>query len=373
MTERQALNGNPSAVAIDRALTELRRGRVIAITDGTAALLATALETTDHMLIQRLRDLGPLAIELPAERARALGIALESGQMLHLPLSPDWSAPAIASLGQDWRLDTWRAVLADIDAKAVPATALREAALRLTKRAQLLPAVLLSTAPLAGSLDVHTVHLEDLSATDQSATTQLLRISEARVPLRDCEHSRLVLFRDLRDGAEHLAVIIGTPDVTQPVSVRMHSSCLTGDLLGSLRCDCGEQLRDAVRLLNDAGGGVLLYLAQEGRGIGLANKLRAYQLQDGGLDTIDADQQLGFRSDERNYAVAAALLKQLHIATVTLLTNSPHKVRALEAAGIEVAQIGSLHGTPNHHNARYIRTKQERAGHFRPEVEESAG
>ncbi len=373
MTDREALNGNPSVVAIDRALTELRRGRVIAVTDGTTPWLALALETADRPVIQRLLGCGPLRIALPAERARALGLAAASDAPLELALGPDWTAAGLVALGQDWHLNAWRTALSTLAPLAAPATPQCEAALGLSKRAQLLPVVLVAPCPAGGNLrDVHTVQLTDLVASERPDMARLLRISEARVPLRDCEESRLVLFRDLRDSAEHVAVIVGTPDISRAVPVRMHSSCLTGDLLGSLRCDCGEQLRDAVRRLDAAGGGVLLYLAQEGRGIGLANKLRAYQLQDDGLDTIDADQRLGFRSDERSYGVAAAMLQHLGIDTVTLLTNSPHKVRALKQAGVVVAEIGSLHGTPNHHNARYIRTKQDRAGHFRPKVEESA-
>jgi GTP cyclohydrolase II len=181
--------------------------------------------------------------------------------------------------------------------------------------------------------------------------------------------STLVLFRDRRDATEHVAVIIGSIDVNKPVPVRVHSSCFTGDLLGSLRCDCGEQLQTAVERLHDSGG-VLLYLAQEGRGIGLANKLRAYQLQDQGLDTVDADRHLGFSADERSYAIAAAMLRKLGVTRIKLLTNSPHKVRELRERGIDVAEIETLPGTANEHNEKYIRTKRERIGHFIPEAKD---
>jgi GTP cyclohydrolase II len=150
------------------------------------------------------------------------------------------------------------------------------------------------------------------------------------------------------------------------VPVRAHSSCFTGDLLGSLRCDCGEQLQTAVKRLHEEGGGVLLYLAQEGRGIGLANKLRAYELQDEGLDTVDADRHLGFSADERSYAIAAAMLKSLGYTRIRLLTNSPHKVRELRARGIDVEEMESLLAPPNEHNERYLRTKRDRAGHQIP-------
>jgi GTP cyclohydrolase II len=372
VTDNDALNGDPSLVAIDRALTELRRGRAIMITDAPAALLAAALEMADSAMVQRLRGCSPLGLLLamPAERAQALGLASSTGKPALLRLDPTLPAAAIVALGQRWQAEHWRAVLGGAHLVTDGPGVLGDAAVDLVKRAQLLPAVLLalSASPVRRD-DVLQLTLGDIERGNLPEVADLLCVSEARVPLRDCEDSRLVLFRDLRDGAEHIAVLVGESAAAQPVPLRMHSACLTGDLLGSLRCDCGEQLRNGVRRLVAAGGGLLLYLAQEGRGIGLANKLRAYQLQDAGLDTIDADQQLGFSADERSYSVAAAMLRHLGIHSVQLLTNSPRKVRALKQAGIDVVEVAQLHGTPNLHNARYIRTKQERAGHSRPKAE----
>jgi GTP cyclohydrolase II len=172
------------------------------------------------------------------------------------------------------------------------------------------------------------------------------------------------VFRDEHSLAEHVAVVIGKPDPASAVPVRLHSACLTGDLLGSLRCDCGEQLRTAVARIGALGGGVLLYLDQEGRGIGLPNKLRAYVLQDGGLDTVDADRHLGFLADERSYDVAAALLTELGIKRIRLLTNNPQKINALRDHGLEVVGRLPLVTTSNTHNERYLRAKHERAGHL---------
>jgi GTP cyclohydrolase II len=162
-------------------------------------------------------------------------------------------------------------------------------------------------------------------------------------------------------------VIIGKFDQKSAVPVRLHSACLTGDLLGSLRCDCGEQLRTAVARIAALGGGVLLYLDQEGRGIGLPNKLRAYVLQDEGLDTVDADQHLGFLADERTYEVAAALLEELGIERITLLTNNPQKISALRDHGIEIVGRLPLVTSSNTHNERYLKAKTERAGHLAEE------
>jgi GTP cyclohydrolase II len=187
------------------------------------------------------------------------------------------------------------------------------------------------------------------------------------VPLADAVDCEVALFRDEHGLSEHVAVLIGRPDIAAPVPVRLHSACLTGDLLGSLRCDCGEQLRTAVGRIAALGGGVLLYLDQEGRGIGLPNKLRAYVLQDAGLDTVDADRHLGFLADERNYDVAAALLQQLGINRIRLLTNNPQKINALREQGIEVSGRLPLVGSSNSYNERYLRAKLERAGHLAEE------
>jgi GTP cyclohydrolase II len=150
----------------------------------------------------------------------------------------------------------------------------------------------------------------------------------------------------------------------KPPLVRLHSECLTGDVFGSLKCDCGPQLREALRLIGAAGGGVLLYLRQEGRGIGLGNKLRAYALQDRGLDTVDSNLRLGFADDERDYAHAAAILRALGIDEVRLLTNNPSKVAALEHEGIQVAERVAHHMPANPHNADYLAVKRAKSGHL---------
>ncbi|HKS88585.1 MAG TPA: GTP cyclohydrolase II, partial [Stellaceae bacterium] len=200
--------------------------------------------------------------------------------------------------------------------------------------------------------------------TRRAAAAGLTRVAEARVPLADAEDARLVAFRPGDGGSEHLAILIGAPDPEAPVLVRLHSSCFTGDVLSSLRCDCGEQLRGAIAAIAEAGGGALLYLAQEGRGIGLVNKLRAYQLQDAGFDTLDANEQLGFDADERVYLPAAEMLRQLGFRTVRLLTNNPDKVAALERYGIRVVERVPHVFPANGHNERYLRTKATRSGHL---------
>ena len=197
-----------------------------------------------------------------------------------------------------------------------------------------------------------------------TAADTLQLVSQARVPLENAENARVVAFRPRDGGIEHLAIVVGEPDLSQPVLVRLHSECFTGDLVGSLRCDCGNQLRGAITSMNAAGSGVLLYLAQEGRGIGLVNKLRAYQLQDAGFDTVDANLQLGYDSDERNYLPAAQMLRLLGVSKVRLLTNNPIKVDALTRHGIEVVERVPHIFEGNKHNHGYLQTKANRSGHI---------
>ena len=192
----------------------------------------------------------------------------------------------------------------------------------------------------------------------------LVRVSEATVPLEDATDARVVAFRAPSSGVEHYAVLIGRPEDAPAPLVRVHSECFTGDLLGSLRCDCGTQLRGAIGRMAAEGAGALLYLAQEGRGIGLPNKLRAYTLQDRGLDTLDANRALGFAADEREFVTAASMLRLLGLRRIRLLTNNPDKLAALAAHGIEVAGRASLLFAGNGVNDRYLETKATRFGHL---------
>jgi GTP cyclohydrolase II len=243
---------------------------------------------------------------------------------------------------------------------------------QLAKHARLLPAVIVATLDLPEKDDVVAwstrhdllmVDAGDIFQYDNTAGRTLKAVSEARVPLADAENTRIIAFRPLDGGVEHLAIIIGEPDPTKPVLARIHSECFTGDLLGSLRCDCGDQLRGAIAEIASGGAGILIYLAQEGRGIGLVNKLRAYQLQDQGFDTLDANEQLGFDADERVYIPAARMLRQLGFAKVRLLTNNPEKVAALSRWGVDVVERVPHAFPANKHNEQYLRTKATRGGH----------
>ena len=378
----QAINGDPTLIALERALHELRCGRAIycrgplTSADRSADWLLACAETASSALMARMQRHGAsdLALVLTRQRVAALGIdlpataagATSDSDAVILQLRQPLDATAVRALAG---LEPLTAA-APLDAvQAALCDASLNGAITLAKRARLLPALLAVTA--AGSsaealLEVSTQQLDQLIS---ATTSKLERISEARVPLAGNEDCRLVLFRDVSTAAEHVAIVIGTADPNTPTPVRLHSACLTGDLLGSLRCDCGDQLRGAVRQLTAAGGGVLLYLAQEGRGIGLANKLRAYALQDTGLDTLQADRSLGFNADERQYQCAADMLRQLGLTRIALFTNSPQKIAALRGAGIEVVSDQRLLGGINRHNIRYIHAKREHAGHLIPEID----
>jgi GTP cyclohydrolase II len=189
-------------------------------------------------------------------------------------------------------------------------------------------------------------------------------VSAARVPLAASSHSRVHVFRPADGTEEHYAVEIGDPDRSRPVLARLHSACFTGDVLGSLKCDCGPQLNGALAAMAEAGSGVLLYLNQEGRGIGLANKMRAYSLQDQGFDTVEANHRLGFDDDERDFRIGATILRRLGFRSVRLLTNNPRKVGMMSNSGVEVVERVALKAGENPHNARYLATKAAKSGHI---------
>ncbi len=179
----------------------------------------------------------------------------------------------------------------------------------------------------------------------------------------DYGHFRLIPFRQLSNGLEHIALFKGTWNEDEPILVRMHSSCATGDIFGSMRCDCGEQLHKAMQMIDQAGKGVVVYLNQEGRGIGLMDKIKAYKLQEDGMDTVDANIHLGHLADERDYGVGAQILRELGVHKMRLLTNNPVKRVGLEGYGLEIIENVPIETTPNRYNERYLRTKKERMGH----------
>ncbi len=176
-------------------------------------------------------------------------------------------------------------------------------------------------------------------------------------------HFRLIPFKQKSNNLEHVALIKGTWDKDEAILVRVHSSCVTGDIFGSARCECGDQLHEAMKMIDQAGKGVIVYMNQEGRGIGLMNKIAAYKLQEEGLDTVDANLHLGFKADERDYGVGAQILREVGVNKMKLLTNNPVKRIGLEAYGLEISEIVGIEIEPNKYNVKYLKTKQKRMGH----------
>jgi GTP cyclohydrolase II len=365
-----------SLLAVERALSELRRGRPVALRCAAGeGLLALAAEAaTDDALAELAgRARGPLRLALTARRAAVLGLTPGGVKVVTVTTAAGLGATTVLALADPLSAATRPPACALALATAEPLSG-DAAAVLLAKRARLLPAAVVAEIADASADDLAAWALRhDLLSVDAgdvfqyvaTAARQLRPVGEARVPLAGAEDARIIAFRPQDGGIEHFVVVLGQPQPPEPVLTRLHSACFTGDLLGSLRCDCGDQLRGAIAEIGAKGGGLLLYLAQEGRGIGLVNKLRAYALQDGGYDTLDANEQLGFDADERVYLPAAQMLRELGFTACRLLTNNPHKVAGLERCGITVSERVPHAFPSNRHNETYIRTKVARDGHFR--------
>ncbi|CAN5666039.1 GTP cyclohydrolase II [soil metagenome] len=342
------------------AIDALRRGWPIAIAgaDGTLALLP--IETADPERLAAFDPDGAAAILLTAGRAATLKLANQReaaapDSPVLIERAPGLDFAAATALA-DPQFDLRTPLKGPFRAIPVAAPDAAAAALRLARIGGVLPAFFASTAASADLL----LDLTDIDAHEDAV--RLTIATRARLPVAGAEDTEIIAFRTPEMPGEHIALLIGAPN-GQPPLVRLHSECLTGDVLGSLKCDCGPQLDGAIRAISESGWGILLYLRQEGRGIGLINKLRAYALQDQGFDTVDANTRLGFAVDSRNFAVAARMLDLLGQRSVRLLTNNPEKVASLEAAGINVVERVPHILPSNPHNERYLATKRDRTGH----------
>ena len=354
-----SLFGKKGQVGVNRGIAEFHAGRPVLVTGADETLLTLPVEGLDQQRLAEFRKLcAPAQPQLVITAPRALALGLGATTPVALPLTADMDVGVILALVADAKIER------DIDAKAAGAAA--AAAIQLVKLSQGLPAVLVADvarSAMAASSDIVTVEAESVARFRDEIIHSLKIANKASVPLTSGQRACFYVFRDAMGGTQ-VAVVVGAPDFSEPVLVRLHSACLTGDVFGSRRCDCGDQLKLALQQLEERGGGIVLYLAQEGRGLGLANKMRTYRMQDEGLDTVDANTTLGFDDDERDYGMAARMLRMLNCNRVVLLTNNPAKLDGLAKSGIEIEGRIPLEAPINPDNHRYLAAKVARAGHL---------
>ena len=348
----------PSAGQIDveRAIAEIRAGRPVILKDAESQIVVFGVEC----LAAALTGAGRAAARrgsrliLTAPRLRQLGLDRREPGLVAVPAIDLARINALA-----------QGVGARIDAPVAAPSPIHLGALELLRLAHVLPAALVIPATGASSRrGLLAAAVAEVSGYRVARAKSLNIVGRAPVPLDGAPDTEFVVFRGGEGLRDQVAVIIVKPDYSGPVTVRLHSACLTGDLFGSLKCDCGDQLRHTARFMAQNGGGVLLYIDQEGRGNGLSNKIRAYELQARGYDTYDADAVLGFDHDQRRFEFAADMLRKLGVARVRIMTNNPVKIAALENAGIDVVSDQRVIGRKTAHNQRYLASKRDRSGHL---------
>ncbi|KQZ47974.1 GTP cyclohydrolase [Rhizobium sp. Root149] len=358
MTEHSpfALEFKDPSREVERAVAELRFGRPIILEDRSRALAVLALDAVSPALYDQFASVVGQKHELFLTRNRAekLGITRASDIVAPLRNVSFHQASELAYTPGTKRLSAWR-----------KANELESASAELASTALLLPAMVCAEVERDDKRFSSCCTLDHAQLSASSNVRQSFQIvARTPVPLETFGYADFVVFRGGLAQKDQVAIVVGKPDVSKPVPIRIHSSCITGDLCGSLKCDCGDQLRNGLDLLAKAGGGVLLYLDQEGRGTGIGAKMRAYGFQHRGMDTIDADAQLGFGADHRRYEAAVAMLKLLNIDEVIVYTNNPTKIAALSDAGILVHARSAVTGRVTSENEFYLRTKTARAGHM---------
>jgi GTP cyclohydrolase II len=352
------LMGNQREVSVERALGELRSGRPVVLREGHSRYLVIGAESIDDDTLSAITEAAGSApwLVLSQPRLRSLGSDLASPGIVMI--DDHLNAAGIQNL----IVQTGAYLNGHVPR---PASAADKAALDVVRLAYLLPAAIVAELPAGRLANGPFVEIDEVSLDNyqRNVVNTPRVVSRAPVPLEGIGDSEFVVFRGGEGMRDQVAVIIGKPDPAEPVSVRLHSACLTGDLFASLKCDCGDQLRGSARFMAENGGGVILYLDQEGRGNGIANKIRAYRLQHAGYSTYDADEILGFGLDQRGFEFAAAMLKELGFTAIKLLTNNPVKVDSLQQAGLTVSSQRAK-ARLNLHNMAYLAAKRDRAGHI---------
>ena len=393
---------------VEKAIADIREGRMVIVADDEDRenegdlVMAAAKVTPDHVNFMTKHGRGLICVTLTDERADALDLPL----MTQRNTDPQETAFTI-SVDAHRRFGVTTGISAQDRAKTIeiltdpnsdpsdlrrpghifplrakPGGVLRrvgqtEASVDLARMADLLPVgviceILNEDGTMARRRELKDFAVEhglrfitvaQMVAYQLTKTRIIRRIAEAELPTKFGEF-HVIAYESMLDGREHLAITKGDPSGKPAVLVRMHSECMTGDVFGSMRCDCGEQLVAAMRQIDAEGQGAIVYLRQEGRGIGLGNKVKAYQLQDEGLDTVEANEKLGFKPDLRDYGIGAQILLDLNLHSIRLLTNNPRKIVGLDGYDIEITGTEALQVEPNQHNERYLETKRSKLGHI---------
>ncbi|SLN35797.1 GTP cyclohydrolase-2 [Pseudoruegeria aquimaris] len=350
-----------------RARADLRMGVPVVLgLEGRFALVAAA-ETLGPQRLADIRSLpGQPVLAITARRAETLKARAYDAQAARVVIPESATCDWLRSLS-DPADDLMHPMKGPLQTLREGDARLARAAITFCKAARLLPAALLLEIDAGPAFAAeHGLTWLDAGAAYPvlHTTSPMNEVVHARLPMTVSEAGRLHIYRPEDGGEEHYAVEIGSPPRDAPVLARLHSACFTGDILGSLKCDCGPQLRGALAQMGREGAGVLLYLNQEGRGIGLANKMRAYSLQDQGFDTVEANHRLGFEDDERDFRIGSEILKRMGFSQVRLMTNNPKKVAMMEAAGVKVTERVPLKVGQNPLNEAYLATKAAKSGHL---------
>ncbi|WP_239479650.1 GTP cyclohydrolase II [Actibacterium sp. 188UL27-1] len=341
-----------------RARSDFRMGVPVVLKQDEAMIVAAAAETLSADRMTALQGLGEPVLVITRRRAETLKARAYDGNLARLLMPADADLRWVQAVA-DPATDLMAPMKGPFASQRTGTADLHAMGLALAKEARLLPALLVT------SVATPPPDLVVLDMSDQIVAAQYTDVIWAKLPMTVAKEGRLHVFRPDDGGEEHYAVEIGRPARDTPVLARLHSACLTGDLLGSLKCDCGPQLRAALAAMGGEGSGILLYLNQEGRGIGLANKMRAYALQDQGFDTVEANHRLGFEDDERDFRIGAKLLSRLGFDQLRLMTNNPAKIAMMEAQGIRVTERVPLHVGETEENRAYLATKAAKSGHMR--------
>jgi GTP cyclohydrolase II len=348
---------------VARVRSDLRMGVAVVLCAGHEQWMAASAETITPARFAAMRAMGQIELAITDWRAITLSTWATDGDVGRFSLPADQGLDWVRSMADpsDDLSNPLKGPFTPVFGGTADA---HRAALGICKLAHLLPSAILVNVSGQDLCGVDAVDLDLITQAMADPQNQLTEVSVANVPLRVSNASRVHVFRPRDGGEEHYAIEIGSPDRSKPVLSRLHSACFTGDLIGSLKCDCGPQLHAALDGIGADGSGVLLYMNQEGRGIGLANKMRAYALQDQGFDTVEANHRLGFEDDERNFKLGAEILRLMGFSSVRLMTNNPAKVASMESAGITVAERVALKVGVNPLNEEYLKTKAKKSGHI---------